>query len=166
MTLTAVRFVVPGQPVAKGRARSSLAKTKDGRDFIRHYTPADTRAYERSIRFEARIAMQHRAPIRGAALVLIVHAYLAIPPSWPLYRQREARAGLIVPIARPDWDNIGKVCSDAMNGTVYGDDSAIVDAVVRKRYSRDPRIEIEVRTLNPLRREEPELLDEDMVSET
>jgi hypothetical protein len=37
---------------------------------------------------------------------------------------------------------------------------------VRKRFSRDPRIEIEVCTLNPLRREEPELLGESMVSET
>ncbi|MFP3554218.1 RusA family crossover junction endodeoxyribonuclease [Paraburkholderia sp. SIMBA_049] len=165
MTLTAIRFVVPGQPVAKGRARSRLAKTKDGRDFIQQYTPADTRAYERSVAFEAKVAMARRTQMAGA-LVLIVHAYFGIPASWPQWKQREARAGLLVPTGRPDWDNIGKICSDAMNKVVYRDDSVIVDACVRKRFSRDPRIEIEVRTLNPLRRVEPELLDEDMVSET
>jgi len=34
---------------------------------------------------------------------------------------------------------------DALRGIVLGDDSSVVDATVRKRYSDDPRLRIEVR---------------------
>lgn len=40
-------------------------------------------------------------------------------------------------------------CSDAMNGVVYTDDVAIVTAVVLKRYSLDPRVEIAVYAFEP-----------------
>jgi Holliday junction resolvase RusA-like endonuclease len=160
--LTAIRFEVPGEPVAKARARSRLRRTKSGREFIQTYVPAKspTANYERSVAFEAKIAMQGGKQLTGG-LVLLVYAFFAIPPSWPQWKQREARANLIVPTGRPDWDNVGKICSDAMNGVVYADDSAIVDAVVRKRFTLEPRIVIEVRMLNPLRREEPALLEEE-----
>jgi Holliday junction resolvase RusA-like endonuclease len=157
-SLSAIRFVVPGEPVPKGRSRARLQRLKSGREFIQQYTPADTRNYERSVAFEAKIAMKGHEKLTGG-LVLLVFAFFSIPPSWPKWKQREARAGLIVPTGRPDWDNVGKICSDAMNDVVYADDSAIVDACVRKRFSLDPCIVIEVRMLNPLRREEPELLE-------
>ncbi|MEX3635984.1 RusA family crossover junction endodeoxyribonuclease [Paraburkholderia sp. BR14320] len=156
--LSAIRFVVPGEPVPKGRARARLQRLRSGKEFIQQYTPADTRNYERSVAFEAKVAMAGRAPLTGG-LVLLVHAWFGIPKSWPKWKQRDARAGLIVPTGRPDWDNVGKICSDAMNGVVYADDSAIVDACVRKRFSLDPCVVIEVRMLNPLRSAEPELLE-------
>jgi Holliday junction resolvase RusA-like endonuclease len=153
----AIRFVVPGEPVAWERAGVRVARTRHGQHFAQHYTPVQTRRYERSVGFEAKLAMAGRAPF-GGAVVLLVHAYFGIPPSWPQWQQREARVGLLVPTGRPDWDNVGKICSDAMNGIVYRDDSVVADAVVRKRFSLDPRVEIEVRMLNPLRSVEPALL--------
>ena len=156
--LAAVRFEVLGEPVAKGRARSRHVVTKAGREFTQTYTPKKTRSYAAVVALEAKLAMAGRAPL-GGALVLLVHAYFSIPASWPQWKRRDARAGLIVPTGRPDWDNLGKVCSDAMNGIVYDDDSAVVDAVVRKRFATEPRVVIEVRTLNLLRHAEPELLD-------
>lgn len=156
--LTSIRFVVPGEPIAWGRAGVRVGHTKTGKAFAQHYTPKKTRRHERSVAFEAKVAMLGRKPLTGG-LVLIVHAFFGIPASWPLWKQREARANLIVPTGRPDWDNVGKACSDAMNKIVYEDDSAIVDACIRKRFSVEPRIFIEVRMLNPLRRTEPELLE-------
>lgn len=158
-SLTTIRFVVPGSPVPKGRARSRIARTAaTGKAFIAHYTPADTRNYEQSIAYEAKVAMNSRSPLPGG-LVLLVYAFFTIPVSWPKWKQSDARAGLIVPTGRPDWDNVGKICSDAMNGIVYNDDSAIVDAFVRKRFAPEPCVIIEVRMLNPLRAAEPDLLE-------
>jgi Holliday junction resolvase RusA-like endonuclease len=45
-------------------------------------------------------------------------------------------------ISKPDWDNTGKLLSDALNKIGYYDDSAIYDSHVMKWYSRKPRLEI------------------------
>lgn len=52
--------------------------------------------------------------------------------------------GKIRPTVKPDWDNIGKLVSDALNGIAYDDDKSVVDAVVRKYYSDRPRTQITV----------------------
>jgi len=47
-----------------------------------------------------------------------------------------------LPIGDPDWDNLGKLVSDAINNVVYRDDAQITDARVRKRYGEPHRVEI------------------------
>lgn len=149
MTLaTIVHFVVPGIPVAKGRARSRIARTASGQNFVQHYTPPETKKYEKQVALEAKIAMRGQRPTSGAVR-LVVKAFYPIPASWPQWRRRDARLGIIAPKVKPDWDNIGKACSDAMNGVVYTDDVAIVTACVFKRYSIDPRVEITVYAFEP-----------------
>jgi len=46
-------------------------------------------------------------------------------------------------------DNLLKIAADALKGIVLGDDASVVDATVRKRYSDDPRLRIEVREFTP-----------------
>jgi Holliday junction resolvase RusA-like endonuclease len=155
-----VSFTVPGIPVAKGRARSRIARTHAGREFVQHYTPAETKKYEKQVALEAKIAMRGRKPVDGP-VCLIVKAFYSIPPSWPQWRKREARLGIVAPVVKPDWDNVGKACSDAMNGVVYGDDAAIVTACVLKLYSVDPRVEIAVYAFepNPTARDDDALIE-------
>ncbi|ARL77580.1 hypothetical protein BOC55_35230 [Burkholderia pseudomallei] len=145
---TIVSFVVPGIPVGKGRHRSRIAHDELAREYVHTYTPRKTAKYERNVAIEAKIAMRGRRPVDGA-VCLIVRAFYPIPSSWPQWRKHDARVGLLVPRVKPDWDNIGKACSDAMNGVVYVDDVAIVSATVHKRYSIDPRVEIEVFAFEP-----------------
>ena len=45
----------------------------------------------------------------------------------------------IRPTVKPDWDNIGKLISDALNGVAYADDKDIVFGAVQKAYSSKPR---------------------------
>ncbi len=52
--------------------------------------------------------------------------------------------GLIHPGKTPDWDNIGKIICDALNGIAYRDDSHIVDGRTIKKYSDQPRVEVEI----------------------
>ena len=59
-------------------------------------------------------------------------------------------AGVILPITKPDWDNIGKIVSDALNGIAYRDDSQVVDSRVRKIYSNEPRTVIRIWQVNNL----------------
>ncbi len=47
-------------------------------------------------------------------------------------------------VSRPDWDNIGKFVSDALNKIYWRDDSILCEVGVRKRYSEQPRIEIKI----------------------
>jgi len=56
-----------------------------------------------------------------------------------------ALAGTLPPIDRPDADNLLKIACDAMKGIILADDASVVDATVRKRYSDDRRLRIEVR---------------------
>lgn len=61
-----------------------------------------------------------------------------------------AEVGLIRPITKPDWDNIGKKYSDMYNGNVWVDDANVIRGVVDKYYSVLPRIEITLNFLNAL----------------
>lgn len=154
MLSTIVSFVVPGIPVGKGRHRSRIALDKQAHKSVATYPDRKTAKYEKNVAIEAKIAMCGRKPVSGS-VCLIVRAFYPIPVSWPLWRKREARAGIIVPRVKPDWDNIGKACSDAMNAVVYDDDAAIVTACVLKRYSLDPRVEIAVYAFVPARDDDP-----------
>lgn len=51
-------------------------------------------------------------------------------------------AGQEQPTKKPDWDNIGKIICDALNGIAYADDSQIVLGQMVKKYSDNPRTDV------------------------
>ena len=59
-----------------------------------------------------------------------------------------AEVGLIRPLTKPDWDNIGKKYSDMYNSNIWLDDSFVVSGTVNKYYSILPRVEIRLKYLN------------------
>lgn len=133
-----ITFIIPGEPVAKGRARSFV---RNG--HVAHYTPEKTARYENLVRLAAQQAMGETAPAEGAC-ALVVRAFLAIPASWSMKKQRAAALGEITPTKRPDLDNIVKAVKDGANGVAWKDDSQVVDVRASKRYGT-PRVEVEVR---------------------
>lgn len=52
-----------------------------------------------------------------------------------------------LPIAKPDTSNYIKSFEDALNGIVWKDDSQITDIHAYKRYSENPRIELEIEAI-------------------
>ncbi len=50
--------------------------------------------------------------------------------------------GHIRPTKTPDADNIAKSVLDALNKVAYKDDSCVVDLIVEKWYSENPRVEV------------------------
>ena len=65
--------------------------------------------------------------------------FMPIPTSWSKKKQAQAQHGEILPITKPDVDNVMKAIMDACEGVVYHRDSQVVRKVVSKVYSDHPR---------------------------
>jgi Holliday junction resolvase RusA-like endonuclease len=141
--------------LGKERHRDRVVTRRDGRQFVTHYTPKQTRDFEAKLRAAALDQMRGRA-VLDEALDLTIFCFYPVPESWPEKRKDAARAGLIRPTVKPDWDNAGKL-TDALSPQrdkrtklwipiLWRDDAIIVDAHVHKLYSsRTPGIIIEIR---------------------
>lgn len=143
-----VRFVVPGLPRGKQRARSRIVTARSGHQFVSTYTPAQTRQEEAVVRFAASRAMNGREPIEGP-VDLRISIFLPVPQSWSGKKQRAALSGDVRPTTKPDFDNCTKAVCDACNAIVWRDDTQVVAAHVWKYYSDRPRVVCEVRLIVP-----------------
>jgi len=130
----AIYFVVPGQPVGKGRPRAS---TRGG--FVRMYTDAKTVTYENAIARQAKYAMNGMDLLTTPISMRIV-AFYGIPLSWTKRKKLQALHGELTP-GKPDIDNVAKAVMDSCH-VVYVDDKQITRLVIEKEYSFDPRIEV------------------------
>jgi Holliday junction resolvase RusA-like endonuclease len=134
----AVTIVIGGEPIAKGRPRTTR------RGFA--YTPAATRKYEAHGRLAAQLAMDGRPPI-NVPVRAEVTVDLPVPASWSGKRRDSALHGDIRPTTRPDCDNYIKSALDAVNGIVVADDSLVVDLVVAKKYALTSQLTIVITPL-------------------
>ncbi|PHR17870.1 MAG: hypothetical protein COA41_11260 [Sphingopyxis sp.] len=133
-----VSFVVPGQPVGKGRPR--IGKVGN---HARMFTPAKTASYENLIAMAAQQAMAGRDLILGPVLVEL-EIILQIPQSWSKKRKQLALDGRVYPTTKPDKDNVIKAIYDGINGIVWKDDVQAVDGHQRKRYGATPGVKVRV----------------------
>lgn len=76
--------------------------------------------------------------------------FFKIPSSFNITDTFLAEIGLIRPITKPDWDNLGKKYSDMFNHNVWLDDTLVISGTVNRFYSILPRVEIKLRYLNTL----------------
>jgi Holliday junction resolvase RusA-like endonuclease len=134
----AIRFIVPGQPVGKGRPRVGNVG-----GFSRLYTPEKTVSYENLVGYSAAQAMKGR-PLIDSPVSVTLHIGVQIPASWSGAKRRRALAGVELPTTKPDIDNVEKVIFDGMNGVVWKDDVQVVDVCKTKRYSLTPGVSVEV----------------------
>lgn len=137
-------FELRGKPGHKARHRSRVVFPKGGKKpFIHNYPDPATEAYEKVLKEAGALFMRGKAPTERP-VALLVHVFRPIPESWSNRDKAAARAGIILPTSKPDWDNYGKI-TDALNEIVWKDDSQVVDGRVIKRYSDDPALRVEVR---------------------
>ena len=127
-------FVIDGVPTAKGRPRFTSVG-----GFARTYTPAKTKNAEGMIEWLAINAMKKNQNILiTEPLVVFIEFRMPIPKSFSKAKLLSCQCGETVPTVKPDADNLAKTVLDAMNKTVYKDDSQIVDLIIRKRYADKP----------------------------
>jgi len=127
-----MKLTIYGEPCAKGRPRFS----KWGA-----YTPQKTVNYETLVK---EMFMVEKLSMLEGEIVLYVKAYFSVTKSTSNKKRLLMISRLIRPVKKPDWDNIGKLISDALNGLAYNDDSQIVTATVEKWYAEVPRVEVEI----------------------
>ncbi len=126
-----LRFVVDGVPRPKGRPRFTVMKRASGAAFVRTYTPAETEAYEKTVRTRAQIAVNQAA--------------------WG-WNTRD-RFNVILKVFRPhfdrggDLDNVLKIVLDACNGVTWKDDRYVrgIGCAFGGPDAERPRVEVEVR---------------------
>ena len=129
-----VKFTIYGKPMTKGRPRF----TKQG--FA--YTPKETVNYENLIRLEYQ--NQVGEYFQGK-IEMHICAYFEIPKSTSKKRREQLKDETHYYDKRPDYDNICKVVTDALNKVAYSDDGQIVKMTVEKKYSERPRVEVEIK---------------------
>lgn len=121
-------FIVQGKPFGKQRPRV----TTKGR-YAHAYTPTETAEYEEKVR----VAYKEQCNEYYSKDKAIGLTILAIfePSKSDSKRVREDKLlGKIQPMKKPDWDNIGKIICDALNGVAWEDDKQVISATVLKQY--------------------------------
>lgn len=130
-------ITVFGEP--KGKARPRF--TRSGHT----YTPASTKKYEKLFAD----AWGDLDPIEDLPVRVVITAYLKIPKSAPKHRRMGMMSGDVIPVKKPDIDNIAKAVLDGLNGHAFADDKQVAALTVRKLYDSTPRVEVKVEEIVP-----------------
>lgn len=109
----------------------------------RAYTPNKTKNYEYLVRQLFVYKYPKFEPIVGRVKLSVI-AYFELPKSISKQKEAEMLAGIISPTKKPDWDNIGKIISDALNKFAFKDDAQIIEATIIKKYARAPKVLVKI----------------------
>ncbi len=135
-----IKFTIPGEPQGKGRPRFS----KVG-GFVKTYTPDQTVIYENLVALTYRAEYGNAIMPPDTRIEMRINAFYTIPKSISKKKAELMRTGKLRPAKKPDADNILKIVADSLNGIAYKDDAQLVDTMVRKFYSDNPRVEVMIR---------------------
>ena len=81
---------------------------------------------------------------RDCAILVSIEAVFPIPASWSKAKRQEALEGKLAHMGKPDWDNVGKIITDALNQVAWNDDSQIISASVIKTYGAEPKVIVKI----------------------
>lgn len=137
-----VRFSIPGTPFGKQRPKFARVGS-----YVKTYTPTETVNYENMVKLYYQQAAKGFMFPDEAMLDVRIIAYYEIPKSVSNKKKEKMLSREIRPAKKPDFDNIGKIVCDSLNKIAYRDDSAIVDAQVRKFYAEVPRVEVIIKQI-------------------
>ena len=107
------------------------------------YTPTNTAAHQRIIGNVCRkkVGELNFEMIGKDSSVAVIIVQSIVPPQ--KWIKKNPNASLPFPCnEKPDWDNIGKTVSDAMNKIAYEDDKSIALATVIKQYDEVDKLTV------------------------
>lgn len=123
-------FEIPGEPFAKQRHRTNF------KTHTEYNTPKNEQ-YENLVKTCFAQKYPTESPSDDWVIVLVLALY-PVPASWTKKKKILADKTCIFP-RKHDWDNIGKIVCDGLNGVAWHDDKQIVDGHVFKRFADRPR---------------------------
>ena len=140
---------IDGEIVGKGRPKFARRG-----NFVSTYTPQKTCNYENLVKIcyeeqnrdnNTKIKFFNKEPLK-----LTINAYFDIPLSFSNKKRKQALNGEIYPTKKPDFDNIAKIITDALNKVAYSDDSQIVECIIKKQYSNYSFVEITIEEIKSI----------------
>ncbi len=135
-----ITFIIPGEPVAKGRPRLT---TVNG--FARAYTPKKTANYEALV---ALAAQEAGCPMFEGPVHVSIRAIWQCPKG---QERKTTPRPTEWKTTKPDADNCGKCVCDGLNGIAWRDDSQVAQLTVVKlvgAQGEKPRVEVCIRSLS------------------
>lgn len=128
-----VKFVIPGEPIAKERPRLG----KNGRV----YTPNKTHNFETM----CSLAYGNRHYFTGNLRVELLFKF-KVPKSYTKKNKEKALNGNIGP-TKKDIDNCIKAVLDGLNGKAWKDDRYIHEIIAKKQFAEKSEIIVEITEL-------------------
>ena len=118
-----IRLSIPMNPVPKGRPRVAIRNGK-----VRTYTPERTQEAQDTL---IALIYKHRDKM--------FLPYVPVRLSITFYRQRSkwSPKSDILPVRKPDLDNLLKLVLDSMSGILIADDAQITNIHMAKRWSKN-----------------------------
>lgn len=80
-------------------------------------------------------------------IIMDLTFFIPIPKSASKVKQRLMANHSILPITKPDIDNLAYLITNAFKKIFYEDDNQIVDMFLHKRYGEQPRTVVKIMTL-------------------
>lgn len=140
---------VRGVPVTQGSITPGV--TRDGKPYARHDNRANLKSWRHAIGEAVRREIGGLPRITGQPVFVTATFFVARPQS---HYGTGRNAGVLkdsaprYPTSKPDVDKLTRALLDALtqDAALYGDDSQVVDAVIKKRYadSNPPGVGIEI----------------------
>lgn len=139
-----MKLTIPIEPMGAVRMTAGMVK----RIKWRLYEPGDKKVEtaKRYLSYKEKVALMARSQIKSepinGAVCLNLTFHMPMPESWS--EKKKQRMDGKPHTKKPDRDNLDKGVCDALNKIAWKDDGQVYDGTVRKFYSREPRIEIEI----------------------
>lgn len=140
-----MKLVIPVEPMGTVRMTAGMVK----RIKYRLYGPDDKKALQvlRYLKYKELLAWAAREHYKSDPMSGPIEAnltfFMPIPDSWS--KKKQDRFDGQPHTSKPDRDNLEKGVLDSFNKIVWKDDGQVCDGRTRKFYSREPRIEIEIK---------------------
>ncbi len=132
-----MEFEVVGAPVGKRRPKFSTIH-----GYAQALKPKEDVIYENLVKIMFQQAKPNNYSMFNKPIKMKIEAYFAIPKSFSKVKQSQALEGKLLPLTKPDADNIAKIICDALNDVAYKDDTQIVELAIIKRYAMEPKVKI------------------------
>lgn len=132
-----MEFEVVGAPVGKRRPKFSTIH-----GYAQALKPKEDVIYENLVKIMFQQAKPNNYSLFNKPIKMKIEAYFAIPKSFSKVKQSQALEGKLLPLTKPDADNIAKIICDALNDVAYKDDTQIVELSIIKRYAMEPKVKI------------------------
>lgn len=139
-----IEFKVEGKAVPQPRPR--VVRMRNGQ--TRAYNSEKSVVYKRIVKAAALSEMnKQRLTMTDRPLAMRLTFVFTPPKSYTKKKLEAVKSGELRYTKKPDLDNLAKAILDALNGTVYKDDSQIITLSINKEYGRTDHVAVEITQL-------------------